>query len=202
MANDPTVNLENLTDETLFNRYKMSGDMNAFNTILRRYQSPLFSFLVSRTKNKSEADDIFQEVFIKVVDKRHLFTTDVSFKAWLYTIARNTFIDAYRKKTRHKGLVPLDEKPDDGRALSESLGDNDFGLDEKVSGSNLDEILTHILQELPEEQRETFVLRVKSEMTFEEIGEAMDCSVNTVKSRMRYALEELRKIFNKRGILK
>ncbi len=145
-------------------------------------------------KSQAHAEDIFQETFFKVVERREQFRSDVSFKAWLFTIARTTTIDALRKKKR----TPED-LDDEGQIEGISVETN---AHENVVEGELGSLLTEALKKLPPEQRETFVLRVKSELTFEEIGEVMVCSTNTVKSRMRYAMDTLGDYFRKKGLLK
>lgn len=190
---------EALTDEMLFARFKR-GDQEAFDVLLKRYQAPIFSLVLKSTRNRAEAEDLFQEVFFKVVERRDQFRESVSFKAWLYTVSRNTCIDAARKQKRRPATSSIfvdEEKPLEIRLASK----NENPLD-AAAGLELNTFLNEAVQVLPPEQRETFYLKVTGELTFEEIGEAMNCSVNTAKSRMRYALERLREVFKKRGYLK
>lgn len=190
-----------MTDEALFARYK-EGDQAAFDTLLQKYQAPLFSMILKSVRNRAEAEDIFQEVFFKIVEKRDLFRADISFKAWMYTIARNTCIDAARKHKRTPIIDSMFTFDDNDKPLEINLKDKGLSPQDSASFAETDKFLDEILSALPPEQKETFYLRVKGELTFEEIGEVMQCSVNTTKSRMRYALEHLREIFRKRGYLK
>lgn len=195
----PAVSRAPATDETLFGRFK-EGDQAAFDLLLKRYQGPIFSLILKSVRNHQAAEEIFQDVFFKVIEKRDSFRTDVSFRAWLFTVCRNTCIDTARKNKRAPGIDSIfadEEKP-----LEIRLGSPNPGPLEGAAGSQLDSFLEEALRELPPEQRETFYLKVKGEMTFEEIGEVMKCSVNTAKSRMRYAAEQLREIFKKRGYLR
>lgn len=190
---------ESVADEALFARFK-KGDHKAFDLLLKRYQGPIFSLILKSVKNRQNAEELFQDVFFKVIEKRDSFRTDVSFRAWLFTVCRNACIDTARKNRRAPGIDSIfvdEEKPLEIR----QAGGNPGPL-EGAAGSQLDSFLGEALREVPAEQRETFYLKVKGEMTFEEIGEVMKCSVNTAKSRMRYATETLREIFKKRGYLK
>lgn len=187
------------SDETLFSRFK-NGDQESFEVLLKRYQGPIFSFIMKSVRDVEVANDVFQDVFYKVIDKRELFHPTISFKAWLYTLTRNTCIDRARKKKRTPNMGSL--YYEENSSAEERYESGEPQPEENVVESQLDNFLEEALETLSEEQRETFYLKVKNELTFEEIGEAMNCSVNTAKSRMRYALEHLRPLFLKRGYLK
>ncbi|MBI2339729.1 MAG: sigma-70 family RNA polymerase sigma factor [Deltaproteobacteria bacterium] len=193
------INNESADDEALFARFK-GGDHSAFDLLLKRYQAPIFSLILKSVGNRQSAEELFQDVFFKIIEKRDSFRTDVSFRAWLFTVCRNTCIDTARKNKRAPGIDSIfvdEEKP-----LEIRQAGNNPGPLEGAAGAQLDSFLEEALRELPPQQRETFYLKVKGEMTFEEIGAVMKCSVNTAKSRLRYAAETLRGIFGKRGYLK
>lgn len=193
------INPEQLADETLFKRYQ-EGDQACFATLMRRYQGPMYGMILKSVRNSSSADELFQDVFFKVIERRDQFREAVSFKAWLYTICRNTLIDQARKNKRRPS--PHSIFMDEEKPLEININNQEVPQDHLVSGAQLDRLVEEAFTSIPEAQRETFYLKVKGGMTFEEIGEVMDCSVNTAKSRMRYALSHLRTIFRKRGYLK
>lgn len=197
--NNSKTSLKELTDETLFARYQ-GGDELAFGEIVQRYQGPIYGMIMKSVYNAATADEVFQDVFAKVIKKRDKFVEAVSFKAWLFTICRNTLIDRARKKNRRpteQSIFIDEEKP-----LEINLESKELSQDSASSGAQLAELVEEALKSVPAEQKETFYLKTKGEMTFEEIGEAMNCSVNTAKSRMRYVLQHLREVFRKRGYLK
>lgn len=191
--------MSDLSDEILFSKFK-AGDHASFDILLARYASPLFSLILKSVRNRPQADDIFQDVFFKVIEKKDLFRQATSFKAWVFTICRNTCIDAARKHKRGPKIDSLFQE--EGISLEEVLPAGRPSAVDKMEESEENKMLDHLLEVLPPEQRETFYLKVKGELTFEEIGEVMNCSVNTAKSRMRYALEQLRATLKKRGMLK
>lgn len=191
--------LNEATDEVLFSRFQR-GDQRAFDLLLKRYQVPIFSLILKSVRNRAQAEDIFQDVFFKVIEKRDQFRETVSFRAWLYTICRNTCIDTARKHKRTPYVESIFKNEE--RPLEINIVGHEESPDTAASGAELDSFLSEAMEVLPPEQQETFYLKVKGELTFEEIGETMKCSVNTAKSRMRYALERLREIFKKRGYLK
>lgn len=192
---DPFVGL---TDELLFARFK-NGDHPAFDALLARHQRLVFSFILRSVRDRARAEDLFQEVFAKVIEKRQQFQPTVSFKAWLMTVCRNTVIDSVRYHKRRPQGTSLYENEE--RPLELKIAVDAPLPDQQVGDAQMNSVLNSVLDELPAEQKETFYLKVYEDLTFEEIGGVMKCSTNTAKSRMRYALETLRDIFKKRKIL-
>jgi len=192
-----------LSSEVLFTRY-IKGDLQAFETLLARHQKLIFSLILRYVKNPSQADEVFQEVFFKICKNKDQFRESVSFKSWLVTIARNTCIDFIRRQKKELGILPLDEIAPDAKDLP--LAERLTNADEL---SPLDTVIHHVedqhlrelLDELPIEQKETFALKVLSDMTFEEIAASMKVSVNTAKSRHRYALKALRGLLKRQRFI-
>ncbi len=190
-----------ISDETLFRRY-CDGDMAAFDTLLKRMKGLVYSLILRFTHDHSLADEVFQEVFLKVCKYKDQFREAISFKAWLMTICRNTCIDYTRKVSRTLKTNSLDAVADESRPLSEKIaGDGPSPLD-VVNLKFEDSELTELLDHLPEEQRDTFYMKIVSDMTFEEIGAAMKYSANTSKSRYRYAVETLRGLVRRKELVK
>lgn len=188
MAND------DLPDEALMRRYQ-AGDAAAFATLMRRHLGRLFNFIARHTGNKATAEDLAQEVFLRVVERAADFKHEARFTTWLYTIARNQCIDHLRKASlrRHPSLD--DGGPDSDRLpLKERLENESVGTSaERVAmDKEVKERILAGLARLPDEQREVFLLREVSHLPFQEIALVTGVSENTVKSRMRYALERLR----------
>ncbi len=193
------MNKQELKDEVLFDLYR-KGDTQAFDILLKRHKASLFGMIMRSVRNTEKAEDIFQEVFFKIVEKRDQFRDAVSFKAWIFTICRTTCIDAARKVARtprHESIHGDDESPGHENRLK-AKEPNALDVVSDLSSQGFYE---KILEELPSEQKETFEFKVYDDLTFEEIGTLMNCSPNTAKSRMRYALDYLRDVFNKRGLL-
>lgn len=195
-------NYDLLTDEVLFNRYR-GGEAEAFDELLRRNKNLLYSLILRYSRSHSIADEIFQEVFLKVFRNKELFREAVSFKAWLVTICKNTCIDYTRRQNRTVRTEPLDDvTSEDNHALSERVASDLPTPEDSLNVQFESEELKTLLDRLPEEQRETFYLKVIMELTFEEIGESMQCSTNTAKSRFRYALETLRGLVRRKRLLR
>ena len=188
MAND------DLPDEALMRRYQ-AGDASAFATLMRRHLGRLFNFIARHTGNKATAEDLAQEVFLRVVERAADFKHEARFTTWLYTIARNQCIDHLRKASLRKHPSLDDGGPDSDRLpLKERIENEAVGTsaERAAMDKEVKERILAGLARLPDEQREVFLLREVSCLPFQEIALVTGVSENTVKSRMRYALERLR----------
>lgn len=190
---------EDLSDEILFSRFK-NGDQQSFDILLKRYERSIFNLVYRSVNNYKLAEEVFQDIFFKVVDKADLFKPTVSFKAWLYTIARNTCIDKARRKKRRPNAYSIfidEEKPTEIKIADEKQED----ANEKIILKEHKQALREAVKELTGPIRETFLLRIYSDLAFEEIAKITDCSINTAKSRMRYAFQHLQKAIKEKGLL-
>jgi len=196
------------SDEELLAAFQQ-GDASAFERLLRRHRGPLFTFLLRMLGDRERAEDLAQETFLRVVKGAAGWTERAKFKAWLYSIARNLCFDQSRRDKFRKtdsldasigvaGHGASDGK--DGASLGETIPSPDAGPDRAAESAQLKPILVRALQGLPDEQREVFVLREQAGLSFKEIAEIQGINENTVKSRMRYALEGLRALLEKSGV--
>jgi RNA polymerase sigma-70 factor, ECF subfamily len=182
------------TDEMLMVRYQR-GDRDAFAELVRRYQTPIYNFVIRQVGQKSIAEDTTQEVFLRVVQNAAEFKHEARFSTWLYTIARNLCIDQLRKLS-HRRHPSLDQPPPgspDQRPLGESVVDPDprASVDRAAASSEMQGSIVRAVEGLPEDQREVFLLREVASLSFKQIAEVTGVGENTVKSRMRYALDRL-----------
>ncbi len=187
--------LEELSDQKLMLRYADLGDLEAFELLVSRHEKPVFNFILKRCGNRPAAEDLLQETFERVVRHADSYEPKAKFTTWLYTIARNLCIDRARKQSGHTELSidePIGDQ-DDGEAFVDRMADED------ATSASVDHDrrrfrreLKAALAELPDEQREVFVLREFSGLKYHEVAEVVDAAVPTVKSRMRYALDALR----------
>jgi RNA polymerase sigma-70 factor, ECF subfamily len=184
---DPT------TDESLMIRFQ-SGDRAAFTVLVRRHQGPLFNFALRYLRSSPVAEEVVQDAFVRVVQNAAEFKHEARFSTWLYTIARNLCIDQTRKRAlrRHPSLdEPRKAEERDGPTLGEQTADGKASVERAVVSLEIRERVAEAIDALPEEQREVFLMREVSNLPFKEIAEIVGVSENTVKSRMRYALERL-----------
>jgi RNA polymerase sigma-70 factor (ECF subfamily) len=182
-------------DEALMARFQR-GDRAAFALLVRRHQRPLYNFALRHLASSSAAEEVVQEAFMRVVQSASDFRQTSRFTAWLYTIARNLCIDALRKKAQrqHRSLDepanPNDGDPE-GPSLAERTADRAANVERSALSLEMRARLLSAVNELPDDQREVFLLREISDLPFKEIAMVVDAPENTVKSRMRYALERL-----------
>lgn len=169
------------------------GESQAFSVLLSRHQKPLFNYLFRFLKNEQAAEEGLQEVFFKVIKSRKRYRPSAKFTTWLYTMARHYCIDQSRKEKNRK-LVPLEVSSDSDETVSL---DKPFSVEPQAfshfEAKELAKNLEEILVGLSPEQREVFELRQFQDMAFEEIAKVTQVSTNTVKSRMRYAVQAIQK---------
>lgn len=182
-----------VTDEALMVRYQR-GDRTAFAQLVRRHQTALFNFALRQLRTPALAEDVVQEAFVRVVQNAVDFKHEARFTTWLYTIARNLCIDQLRKRAlrRHPSLDEARSGEDgDGPTLGEQTADTRASVEREVTGAEIKVRIARAVETLPEEQREVFLMREVANLPFKEIAEITGVPENTVKSRMRYALERL-----------
>src|SRR5690606_36994459 len=171
------------------------GNHAACEIPLKRHERAIFRFVRRFVHNPAIADDLVQEVFLRVCKVADRYSTKAKFTTWLYTIARNLCIDHLRRN-KGKTEIPLDghgRDEDDGRSPIDVLPEtHQHSASSEALRKEFLQKLDRALGELPEDQREVFVLREVSGLKFREIADIVGVSENTVKSRMRYALEQLR----------
>ncbi len=172
------------SDERLMLRFQ-GGDVRAFEDLVRRHRTPLFSFLLRLTGDRGRAEDLCQETFLCLVRAAAEWERRAPFRSWLYAVARNQAVDEARRQAFRRA-EPLD---DPARAEQPS---DDPPPDRCADAALVRPKLEAALSALPIEQREVFLLREHAGLRFHEIAEATGVPENTVKSRMRYALEALR----------
>jgi RNA polymerase sigma-70 factor (ECF subfamily) len=188
------------TDEQLMLAFR-SGDAGAFEALVRRHRGPVFNFILRYTAHRSRAEDLLQETWLKAVRGARDYAPTARFTTWVYTIARNLCVDSARKERyRQTESLETPSSDEDGRALAELLPDGGAGPDRQAHNARLRPLLERALGALPEEQREVFILREYNGVAFKEIAQVTGVSENTVKSRMRYALEALRKKLEELGV--
>ena len=197
MSRQRTEVTDATTDEALMVQLQ-AGDRSVFAVLVRRHQTPLYNFALRHLRNPTTAQDVVQDAFLRVVQSANEFKHSARFSTWLYTIARNLCIDHLRRQAlrRHPSLDEAgrsDGGEGEGPTLGERTVDPRAAADvERVAvGTEIQEKVVVAVEALPDDQREVFLLREVSNLPFKEIAEIVGVPENTVKSRMRYALERL-----------
>ena len=183
------------TDEMLMVRYQR-GEREAFAELVRRHNRPIYNFVLRQLRVPSVSEDVTQDVFMRLVQNAADFKHEARFLTWLYTIARNLCIDQLRKIShrRHASLdQPLGESAD-GPSLLDSISDPNphASAERSAVSSEVRSSIVRAVDSLPDDQREVFLLREVANLPFRDIAEITGVGENTVKSRMRYALDRLK----------
>jgi RNA polymerase sigma-70 factor (ECF subfamily) len=186
----------NATDEELMIRFQR-GDRPAFGVIVRRHKTPLYNFALRQLGSGPVAEEVVQEAFVRVVQSATEFRHAARFSTWLYAIARNLCIDHLRKSAlrRHASLdapaAPVRASDGDGGSLGERTADTRANVERAAVSVEIRERVLEAIDGLPVEQREVFLMREVGSLPFRDIAQIVGVSENTIKSRMRYALERL-----------
>ena len=184
-----------VSDEALMLRYQR-GDLSAFADLVARHKTPLFNFVLRQIGASGAAEDLVQEVFVRVIENAGTFKHEAKFTTWAYTIARNLCVDHHRKASyrRHASLDERDVREHgDGPSLGDQVADSHprASTERRAIANEIQIKVVAALEALPGEQREVFLLRQVANLPFQEIASITGTPENTVKSRMRYALERL-----------
>jgi RNA polymerase sigma-70 factor, ECF subfamily len=183
--------LKDVADEELLERFR-AGDSRSFEDLMRRHRTPLYNFIYRSVRHPATSEEILQDAWLRILQGAGDFQRASKFTTWAYTVARNLCIDHARKASlrRHPSLdQPLSSE--DGPNLGEILPDKRAAVDRTAIGRELQVRIASAIDALPPDQREVFVMREYSNLQFKEIAEIVGAPENTVKSRMRYALERL-----------
>ncbi|MCG8422930.1 MAG: RNA polymerase sigma factor [Proteobacteria bacterium] len=187
------VMLREEADEALMIHYQ-KGDVRAFEILLERHRKPIYNFIFRFVGSRDVAEDLLQETFLRVIKGAANYQRKAKFTTWLYTIARNLCVDQSRRK-KHRKAASLDQpmtKSEDSGTLMDVIPGKEMPSDRKAVSRQLHQTIHRALAALPGEQREVFLMREFLNMPFKQIAEIVGIPENTVKSRMRYALEKLR----------
>jgi len=192
-----TNKLSEPTDAFLVNEY-ISGSEIALEKLINRHKLRIFNFIKSKVLDRDTAEDIFQDTFIKVIKtlKSGVYNEEGKFLPWVMRISHNLVIDFFRKNNRIPS-IENNEKYDVFKFISDTTPNVEMTLFQDQIISDLQKLV----QELPEDQKEVLVMRLYRDMSFKEIAENTNVSINTALGRMRYAIINLRKLVDENQII-
>ncbi len=188
-----------MTDIELVERI-LNGDRASLNTLVWRWEKAIYNFVFRYLGNKELAQDVTQKTFIRVYKNINKLRDVKKFSSWIYQIAANLCKDELKKKSNRDTLSIdlIHENSENGHLMPNELIEKEFNQpDVEMNHKQIGTIIQKALKQLPEEQRVVIIMKEYQGLKFKEIAEALDESINTVKSRMYYGLNGLKKIFQK-----
>lgn len=191
------ASLSKKTDRELIMDY-LDGSDKSFEVLLNRHREKIYTSIYLFVKDRNQAEDIFQDVFIKIIDtlRKGKYNHEGKFLQWAMRISYNMCVDNFRRSKR-RTKVSATETFD----IFDVLDSGDDNMEDMMMKSQLHDKLRYLVDKLPEEQREVVILRHYAEMSFKEISQLTRVSINTALGRMRYALINMRKMIGDKELL-
>lgn len=191
--------MEFIEDSQLIDSY-LSGNESALAELIERYKNKVYGFIYSKVLDKDITEDIFQDTFVKVILtlKEGRYNEEGKFLPWVMRIAHNLSIDHFRSKAR----MPIigETFVDEDYSIFDFVADPEDSSEIKIIKEQIDSDLRSLIDYLPEDQREVLYLRIFRDLSFKEIAEETNVSINTALGRMRYALINLRKLIDEKNL--
>lgn len=193
--------MENIDDRVLVNAY-INGDEKAFEALLMRHKDKIYRFILMKVRDSDLAQDIFQDAFIKIVNtlKAGNYNEEGKFLPWAMRIAHNLVIDYFRKSNKVKMISESSSQRDDFN-IFHTISLEDDNIQDTLSKEELESQMVGLIDYLPESQRDILIMRIFKEMSFKDIAEMEDISINTALGRMRYALINMRKLIEQHNLV-
>lgn len=192
------MNADAASEKELIRNY-LSGNHTSLQTLIERHQSRLYSYIFLMVKDKQLADDVFQDTYVKVINTLKLgnYKDEGKFIQWVMRIAHNLIIDHFRKSKK----IPFVESNNSDYDVFDTIRFTDPSIEEQLVTSQIHSDVRKLLHYLPGEQKEVIHLRCYAGLSFKEIAEQTEVSINTALGRMRYALINLRKLIEEKNII-
>jgi RNA polymerase sigma-70 factor (ECF subfamily) len=186
-----------VSDQDLVQAY-IQGDQSAIEKLINRHRSKVYTYILLTIKNQQLAEDLFQETFIKVIQSLRggKYRDNGRFLSWVIRISHNLIIDHFRKEKQMNSVSNDDSEVD----LFNSKKLSDHNIEEVIVNSQIRSEIRLLINELPDDQREVVLLRHYGGLSFKEIAEQTEVSINTALGRMRYALINLRKMIKEKDL--
>ncbi len=190
------MQVDKLNDKQLIERY-LDGDDKSFEVLLSRHKEKIYTSIYLFVKDRSLADDIFQDVFIKIIRtlRKGNYNHEGKFSQWAMRISYNMCVDYFRRAKRRSIVSPTEDFD-----IFDVLEDSDINAEKKIIKSQEHSKVRKLIDQLPAEQRDVVILRHYADMSFKEIAMLTRVSINTALGRMRYALINLRKLMENQSI--
>ena len=186
------------SDSILVSNY-INGNEKALEILVTRYKTRLYNFIYSKVYNVDLSEDLFQDTFIKVIKnlKKGNYNEEGKFLPWLMRIAHNLVIDHFRKSNR----MPKFESKDKDFDIFTMIKDSSYNVEKQIITDQISSDVRMLLDKLPDDQKQVVYMRLFKDMSFKEIAENTNVSINTSLGRMRYAIINLRRLIEKHNII-
>lgn len=185
------------TDEQLIKGY-LNGNDNCFEQLLKRHKNKIFSYIVLTVKQRDIAEDIFQEVFLKVINtmNKGSYKEEGKFLPWVMRIAHNMVMDYFRNGKKMQFVDNADQDDEEEVDVFRLLVNDEKNAEEKILEGEIEQEIRTMIDRLDDEQKEVVLMRHYGKMSFKEIAEMTNVNINTALGRMRYAIINLREMMN------
>jgi RNA polymerase sigma factor (sigma-70 family) len=195
-------NQQFINDQELVHSY-IQGNEVALSTLIHRHKRAIFSYIVKVVKDKTLAEDIFQDTFIKVIHtlKRGQYKEEGKFLPWVLRISHNLVIDYFRKENRIPTISAGTSSKGKEFDIFNLIGNNDKNREQEIVEKQIGKDIRKLIEALPDEQREVLVMRHYFDLSFKEIADKTNVSINTALGRMRYAIINMRKMIEEKEIV-
>ncbi len=187
-----------VSDKELIGKY-LTGNQASLEKLIQRHKNKVFAYILMVVKDKQLADDIFQDTFIKVINtiRAGSYKEEGKFIQWVMRIAHNLIIDYFRKSKR----IPVVDNNSEDFDIFDTIKFTDDSIEDKIIIDQIHQDVRKLINFLPAEQKEVLFMRHYSEMSFKDIAEQTEVSINTALGRMRYALINLRKLIEQKDVI-
>jgi RNA polymerase sigma-70 factor (ECF subfamily) len=193
--------MKRLDDRDLISLY-IGGNDKAFEVLLLRHKDKIFRYIYLKVRDRALADDIFQEAFVKIINTLKLgsYNEEGKFLPWAMRIAHNLVIDHFRRNSKVRMISESTSSKEDFNIFS-VLAQEDKNVEQQITYDELESQMVDLIEFLPPAQKEILKMRIFQDMSFKDIAESEDISINTALGRMRYALINLRKLIDKHNLV-
>ncbi|MBI2270516.1 MAG: sigma-70 family RNA polymerase sigma factor [Bacteroidetes bacterium] len=191
-----------MDDQKLVSLY-IQGNETALETLILRHKRRLFSYIMTIANDRDLAEDVFQETFFKVINtlRKGQYNEEGKFLPWVERIAHNLLIDHFRKDNRMSTVSGGSNEDGEEFDIFDLISNGELNAEQEISKRQLNKDIRKMVVKLPEDQREVLMMRHYYDMSFKEIADSTNVSINTALGRMRYALINLRKMIEEHGLV-
>ena len=195
------MSMQLLSDNELVKLY-MNGNEESLSVLVKRHKRRIFSYIYLITRNKSLTEDVFQETFFKVIQtlKKQQYNEEGKFLPWILRIAKNLIIDHYRKAKKMPSISTVINDEGEETSIFDIIPEENTSSKDTEETKRFKETIRSIVNDLPQDQKEVVIMRTYYDMSFKEIAEITNVSINTSLGRMRYALINLKKMLEEKNI--